>query len=341
MQKNPLLAAILTLMLGAAVVAVVTLTLVPRVSPAKADSPEASSVATADSASSLAELGASLDATAYYATRVKGTVAMTVNNAKPFMAGCFPEVWDMTRGDLVITYRYDARGMEDSKGALAHALANFGVRQVYSPAATVRWENPVSPCDSRWGSYLKGAWLATDYNMGQDALSSTVTTNNQFNQMDKLILQKSAGGDETKYNELRTRTNPLAFQKIALLTPFINKGVWFDRDGAPGVAPGTFNTGGQYYVTMTLHAETTSVTGLGGVAMLKINGNFQSFISETLSSPTLVSPVGMRFSVAAAGAGGIHPALTRMFVLYNFSGSGAKHTVQFKNIKIQGYLVQP
>ena len=43
-----------------------------------------------------------------------------------FQAGHFPQVWDLTACDMVITFTYDANGLVDDAGA--HAWAELGVR---------------------------------------------------------------------------------------------------------------------------------------------------------------------------------------------------------------------
>lgn len=47
-----------------------------------------------------------------------------------FQAGHFPDIWDLTQGDITISFTYDANGLVDDFGGGAHAWAELGVRSM-------------------------------------------------------------------------------------------------------------------------------------------------------------------------------------------------------------------
>ena len=49
-----------------------------------------------------------------------------------FQAGHFDDVWDLTAGDIVISFTYDGNGLVDDFGGNAHAWAELGVRSLGS-----------------------------------------------------------------------------------------------------------------------------------------------------------------------------------------------------------------
>ncbi len=57
-----------------------------------------------------------------------GTVTLTSNGAVD--SGHFNDVWDLTAGDITISFTYDGNGMVDDFGGSAHAWAELGVRSV-------------------------------------------------------------------------------------------------------------------------------------------------------------------------------------------------------------------
>lgn len=50
-----------------------------------------------------------------------------------FQAGHFDDVWDLTAGDITISFTYDANGLVDDFGGSAHAWAELGVRTAQPP----------------------------------------------------------------------------------------------------------------------------------------------------------------------------------------------------------------
>lgn len=54
-----------------------------------------------------------------------------------FEAGHFDDVWDLTAGDIVLNFTYDATGLVDDLGGGAHAWAELGVRSMTWASGTV------------------------------------------------------------------------------------------------------------------------------------------------------------------------------------------------------------
>ncbi len=54
-----------------------------------------------------------------------------------FEAGHFGDMWDLTAGDIVLSFTYDATGLVDDFGGNAHAWAELGVRSVTWASETV------------------------------------------------------------------------------------------------------------------------------------------------------------------------------------------------------------
>jgi len=224
-------------------------------------------------------------------------------------SGHFGHVWDLTAGDLTITFTYDANGLVDDSGA--HAWAQVGVR---------------SPCDPDFSPGTKsggsGVWLSTDYDWSVNTFDPDPVGSPKWDMDDKLILQKAWGQGEGYYNLPSTPPNPAA-----------SHAVWFDRDGvAPleaaawGAINGlTYNTGGKYDVVIRLHATSNTT----GTAYMTVNGRQQGFyVPGWHDGPADLMPAGVTFT-------GEMPQLR---VFYGLRGVGATHTVVFKNITVQGVL---
>ena len=75
-----------------------------------------------------------------------------INLSGGFQSGNFPEIWDLTTCDLVLSFKYDGNGLVDDYGGAAHAWAEFGVR-------TAGYGN----FNPTWMVEGAGVWLATDY----------------------------------------------------------------------------------------------------------------------------------------------------------------------------------
>lgn len=225
-----------------------------------------------------------------------------------FQAGHFPQVWDLTACDLIVSFTYDANGLVDDLGA--HAWAEFGVRAVgYGDF------NPT------WDVEGAGVWLATDYDWTANTFDPDPVGSPSLDLDDKLILQKAGGHGEGDYDLPSPPPNPWA-----------NHRVWFDRDGVdqwqaqnPLAFDGqTYNTGGIYNIVITLHA--TDATS--GTASMTINDLDQGFETDGDWSTMELSPAGMTFT----------GDMTQMQVFYGLYGYGATHSVSFEDILVTGCL---
>jgi hypothetical protein len=88
----------------------------------------------------------SLTAVGSTATINYGTVSLSGG----YQAGHFSNIWDLTCGDMTISFTVDLTGIVDDAGA--HAWSEFGIRSLgYGDF------NPT------WMTGGAGVWLATDY----------------------------------------------------------------------------------------------------------------------------------------------------------------------------------
>jgi hypothetical protein len=216
---------------------------------------------------------------------------------------------------------------DDYPGTVAHAFAHLGVKEVYSPTA-VLGPKRMSPCDPQFQfRKMPNIHLATDYSYEQGGLESTPETQTEFNFMDKLELQKKEGGGVADYHYVRTAANPLTFAYFPSAFYGTTRGIFFDRDGAPGARAGSYNTGGQYSVTLTLHALSMTKA----VALLKVNGKFQGIAKDSTGS-TWWSPAAMAFSAQAPDG------LTHLYMLYDLLGFGpATQVAKFREVQVRGW----
>lgn len=226
----------------------------------------------------------------------------------------FTDWWDLTAGDMVISFTYDANGLVDDYGGDAHAWAELGVR---------------SPCygdfNPTWMAEGAGVWLATDYEWTANTFDPDPPGSPTLDMDDKLILQKGGGQGEGNYNLPSTPTNPWA-----------NHAVWFDRDGVDqwqaqmwGAIDGvTYNTGGTYDIVITLHATSDKA----GEAYMTVNGEPQGFyVPNWHPGPADLMPAGMTFT----------GDMKHLRVFYGLSGYGTTHTVAFEEITVEGHLGEP
>jgi len=232
-------------------------------------------------------------------------------------AGHFPEWWDLTAGDLVLSFTYDANGLVDNETFQwqDHAWAELGVR---------------SPCDGDFNPTFcnegSGGWLATDYDEWQtlNTFDPDPSGSPTLDLDDKLILQKAGGHGEGDYNLPSAPPNPGA-----------NHRFWFDRDGVDqwraqnplAVDGGTYNTGGTYEIIITLHA--TSDTS--GEAHMTINGLDQGFETDGNWNTMELTPAGMTFT-------GDMEHLQVFYGLYGYGPVGVTHSVVFEDITVDGHF---
>jgi hypothetical protein len=235
-------------------------------------------------------------------------------------AGHFPEWWDLTAGDMVISFIYDATGLVDNETSQwqDHAWAALGVR---------------SPCYSdfnpTWQVEGAGVWLATDYDEWQ-TLKTFDPDPPGFPTLDlddKLILQKGGGCGEGGYwywnGTEWVLTGGYNLPSIPP-NPWNNHRVWWDRDGVdPWQNDETANTGGIYYIEILLHA--TSDTS--GEAYMTIRDLAQGFETDGNWNTIELTPAGMTFT----------GDMKHLRVFYGLEGYGAIHTVVFEDITVVGH----
>ena len=240
-------------------------------------------------------------------------------------AGHFDDWWDLTQGDLVITFTYDATGLVDDAGA--HAWAELGVR---------------SPCDGdfnpTWNIEGSGVWFSADYDGNVDTFDGNADDNNngilnkdELDLDDKLILQKGGGNGEGGYwywdGTSWSLTGGYNLPSIPPV-PGNNHRIWWDRDGVDPWQNGeTANTGGTYEIEITLHADSDT----SGTAYMSIEGLDQGFETDGNWNTIELTPAGMTFT----------GDMKHLRIFYGLYGYGATHSVSFNNIVVEGYLGDP
>ena len=141
--------------------------------------------------------------------------------------GHFNEVWDLTKGDMTISFTYDANGLSDAQGA--HAWAQLGIRSVGYPDFNPTWEIEGA-----------GVWLTTDYDWTPGTFGPDPDGAPVLDLDDHLLLQKAGNTGEGFYN--LPSTPPI---------PGNNHRFWWDRDGVdPYQNSETANTGGLYHIVI-------------------------------------------------------------------------------------------
>jgi len=221
-----------------------------------------------------------------------------------FQAGHFPDWWDLTEGDLVLSFTYNANGLVDDAGA--HAWAELGVR---------------SPCygdfNPTWQVEGAGVWLSTDYDWTANTFDPDPPGAPSLDLDDKLILQKAGGHGEGDYNLPSLPPNPWA-----------NHRVWWDRDGVdPWQNDQTANTGGIYQIVISLHATSDTT----GTAYMNIRDLDQGFETDGNWNTIELTPAGMTFT----------GDMKHLQVFYGLYGYGATHTVVFEDITVDGVIGEP
>ena len=174
-----------------------------------------------------------------------------VNYTPTFSAGHYSHIFDLTKGDLVLTYSIDLSAVTQTR-ASETPYVEVGIRQVGA--------NDYNP--GPWNTYQGGAggWmtslvgdLATDpYNLDLD---------------DKHNLNASGGRGESDYDVY-------ASDPLTVVSPpfgsFNTRYIWGDRDGVdPYQDTKMANTGGTYDITITYRAISPTL----GSMIATINGN--------------------------------------------------------------------
>jgi Bacterial Ig-like domain (group 3) len=200
------------------------------------------------------------------ATRDYGTITLQNWGTRGF-----DEVWDLTEGDLTLSYELDMSNITTA----GWAVVEVGLREVGAPN--------LDPNN-------QGGWLQSNYVYG--------TSNpGNLNDNDNHFLSKH-GWLEQKYDAVKDGTG-----NISLITPYWsgdNHGFWFDRDGVNTYqaslwdmsSGGVYNTAGVYDIVVTYKAldETT------GVMFATINGVQQGlYVGGWKNAPPELYPAGRTF----------------------------------------------
>jgi len=163
------------------------------------------------------------------------------------------DLWDLTQGDLVLSYTMDMTGVTTA----ANAWLELGLREEGAGDF-----NP-GPFNTYQGG--KGGWMTSH-------TGSLASDPGRQNINEKHNLSASGGRGEGDYDVL-------AADPDTVVSPFgttDNYGIWFDRDGVDewqatywgSVDGGTYNTGGIYDIEITYHAIDS---GLGSM-VATVNG---------------------------------------------------------------------
>ncbi|MBN1289109.1 MAG: hypothetical protein JXA49_05675, partial [Actinobacteria bacterium] len=195
--------------------------------------------------------------------------------------------WDLTRGDLTISYKLDMSGFTPPQGN--QDWTEIGL---YSSSGRTGWINSGAP-----GAYLGD----TDLHDSNDKLS----LNSVFRE-----------NEEWSYNATGPET--LISDWGIPWKPWLNCGIWFDRGHVDtgqsqqgGLYDGgTYNTGGVYDVSITYHA----IDNAAGTMFATVNGVPTGFYSASHQGDPDYSPVGKTF----------YGDMTREAVYAKVMGEGVK-----------------
>lgn len=176
-----------------------------------------------------------------------------------FSAGNFADIFDLTRGDLTLSYSIDMRNITQPAPWVT-SYVQVGLRQVGAGNF-----NP-----GPWDTYQGGAggWM----NSLVGDLTPSPDTQSLF---DKHNLGASGGRGEADYDATAPDTI------IGPSGGTANHGIWFDRDGVDqwqaqhhlAVDGGTYNTGGVYDIVINYHAITPTLATM----FATVNGVQQGF----------------------------------------------------------------
>ena len=182
--------------------------------------------------------------------------------------GNFPELWDLTQGDLTLSYTLDMSQIATS----GWAVVEVGMRELGAPN--------IDPD-------LSGGWMQSNY------IDGTINPNS-LKGNDMHLLSKHGWLYQT-YDAEDANT---------LITPYwsgANYGFWFDRDGVDQwqadmwgmVDGGTYNTGGVYEIVITYHAIDANT----GTMFATINGVHQGlYIGGWKDAEPEFYPAGRSFN---------------------------------------------
>jgi PKD repeat protein len=235
--------------------------------------------------------------------------AVTVNygditlNA-PWQVTHWSDVWDLTQGDLTLSYTIDMKGLNQPG-----IWNTFQSWQTWYTEVGLRGEEASDFNPGPFGIYQGkcGGWMVSDSDVWTDSDGYTELGNPDPDSTqdldDKHALQSSGGRGEGDYDVLDSNWNNV-------LTPFgsgNNFGIWFDRDGVDefqanmwgNLGPGgsgsgdglRYNTDGIYDIVITYHAIDDGL----GVMFATVNGYPQGFYTTYVNGPPQNYPAGLSF----------------------------------------------
>jgi hypothetical protein len=184
-----------------------------------------------------------------------------VTHYPTFSATHFEPIWDLTAGDLVLSYSIDMSEI-GQVNAYDTPYVQVGLRQVGADDF-----NP-----GPWDTYQGGAggWM-------NSLVGDLATDPDNLDLDDKHNLGASGGRGESDYDVY-------ASDPLTVLAPFGNfdsKGFWFDRDGVdPWQSTEAANTGGTYDIEITYRAIDAAL----GTMIAKINGNGEDWVIQQFKS---------------------------------------------------------
>jgi hypothetical protein len=200
--------------------------------------------------------------------------------------GNFADVWDLTKGDLTLSYVLDMSKITTA----GWAATEVGIRQVGA--------GNIDP-------NLMGGWMQSNYISG-------ISNPNSRNNNDMHLLSKH-GWLFQQYDAKDANT---------LVTPYWsgnNHGFWFDRDGVDQWqagfwgASGTYDTGGIYTIVVTFHAINSTTATM----FATINGVQQGlYMGGWKNAEPEFYPAGRSFT----------NDMTKMQVFYGRGGGGGSVT---------------
>lgn len=202
----------------------------------------------------------------------------------PWTTTHWNDVWDLTQGDLTLSYIIDMRGL-NQPGTWDTYNWETSYTEVGLRGEGAGDFNP-GPFDTYQGRC--GGWMVSDSDTWLDSDGFTERGNPNPDEIqdldDKHALQSSGGRGERDYDVLLSDPNIVLDPPIG---SFSNYGIWYDRDGVDpwqdndpttggvsvpwGQQDGrkTYNTGGVYLITITYHAISDDL----GVMFATINGD--------------------------------------------------------------------
>jgi PKD repeat protein len=214
-----------------------------------------------------------------------------------------PKVYDLTKGDLTLSYTIDMRGLYQPG-----TYNTFKSWQTWYTEVGLRGEGASNFNPGPFGVYQGkcGGWMVSDSDNWVDSDGFTERGDLPCETQDlddKHALQASGGRSELDYDVLDSNWN-------TVLSPFgshNNHGIWFDRDGVDqwqaddwgnlgpgGVGSGDglrYNTNGIYDIVITYHAIDDGL----GVMFATVNGYPQGFYTTWINGEPQNYPAGLSF----------------------------------------------